>query len=184
MLRQQTTATDATLGTAANPDTTFATPRSASGTGTHRGRAGLWIAGIAAALLIAATAVLVWQVSDTGTTIDSFDVAEQARMQQLAAGVTRPVDGSFEAAEEIRLTGLAPSTDGSFETAEDIRLTGLAPSTDTSFETAETTRMTQLAPATDTSFETAEDIRLTGLAPATDTSFDTAERARMNRLAP
>jgi hypothetical protein len=184
MLRQQTTATDATLDTAADPDTTFATPRSASGTGTHRDRAGLWIAGIAAALLIAATAVLVWQVSDTGTTIDSFDVAEQARMQQLATGVTGPADGSFETAEKIRLTGLAPTTDTSFEAAETTRMTQLAPTTDTSFETAETTRMTQLAPATDTSFEAAEATRMTQLAPATDNSHQTAERARMTRLAP
>ena len=165
MLRQQTTATDATLGTAADPDTTIATPRSASGTGTHRGRSSLWIAGIAAALLIAATAVLVWQVGDTGTTIDSFDVAEQARMQQLATGVTGPADGSIETAEQIRLTGLAPNTD-------------------TSFEAAETTRMTQLAPTTDTSFEAAEATRMTQLAPATDNSHQTAERARMTRLAP
>ena len=146
MLRQQTTATDATIGTAAHTDTMVASSQPTSGAKTHRGRAGLWIAGIAAALLVAATAVLVWQVSDTGTTIDSFDVAEQARMQQLATGVT----------------GLA---DASFETAEKARLIGLAPSTDTSFETAETTRMTQLAPATDNSHQTAEEARLTRLGP-------------------
>jgi hypothetical protein len=164
MLRQQTTATDATLGTAADPDTTFATPRSASGAGTYRGRSGLWIAGIAAALLIAATAVLVWQVGDTGTTIDSFDVAEQARMQQLATGVTGPTDGSFEAAETTRMTRLAPGTDTSFEAAETTRMTRLAPGTDTSFEAAETTRMTRLAPTTDSSHQTAERARMTRLA--------------------
>jgi hypothetical protein len=78
-------------------------------------------------LLVAATAVLVWQVSDTGTTIDSFDFAEQVRMQQLATGATGPADGSFETAETTRMTQLAPATDNSHQTAEQARMTRLAP---------------------------------------------------------
>lgn len=146
MLRQQTTATDATIGTAAHPDTMVASSQPTSGAKTHRGRAGLWIAGVAAAILIAATAVLVWQVSDGSATVDSFDVAEGVRMQQLTAGATGPVDDSFVAAEETRMTGLAPTTDASSATAEQTRMTGLAPATDNSYQTAEEIRMSGLAP--------------------------------------
>jgi hypothetical protein len=112
------------------------------------------IKGIVAVAIVAGLAALVWQVADGGSTVDSFDVAEQNRLERLAHTPAGAPDASFQTAETTRLQQLAPTPatgDGSHQTAETTRFQQLAPTPatgDGSSEAAEASRHRRLTPAT------------------------------------
>ena len=112
----------------------FSTPEQmhpADGSGDARPARRRWGLALAAVVGIVTVVAVTQSDEDTSSTVTvsdgSFEVAEEARMSALGGSVSVS-DGSFEVAEEARMSALGGSvsvSDGSFEVAEEARMSAL-----------------------------------------------------------